>query len=93
MYVHIQKLKEAFKLCTHAWYYVFKSQLNSKILFGILNFSKKRTKKIHLNYYHGLQTPNEDKSKNLKNWANVADKICFGRTLKFGSGSEFSAVQ
>ena len=31
--------------------------------------------------------------KNLKIWADVAYKICFGRTLKFGSGSLFSAVQ
>ena len=30
---------------------------------------------------HGLQTLNEGiNQKNLKNWANVADKICFGRT-------------
>ena len=29
---------------------------------------------------------------NLKIGANVADKICFGRTLKFGSGSAFSDV-
>ena len=31
--------------------------------------------------------------RNLKFWADVADKICFGRTYKFGSGSEFSAMQ
>ena len=29
----------------------------------------------------------------LKNWADVADKICFSHTWKFGSGSEFSAMQ
>ena len=30
---------------------------------------------------HGLQTPNEGiNQRYLKNWANVADKICFGRT-------------
>ena len=29
----------------------------------------------------------------LKNWADVADKICFGRTQQFGIGIEFSAVQ
>ncbi len=40
---------------------------------------------------HGLRTPNE--GINLKNWADVADKICFGRTLKFRIGIEFSAVQ
>ena len=43
---------------------------------------------------HGLRTPNESiNQRYLKNWADVADKICFGRTEKFGSGSEFSAVQ
>ena len=43
---------------------------------------------------HGLLTPNEGISeRNLKIWADVADKICFGRTKKFGSGSGFSAVQ
>ena len=30
---------------------------------------------------HGLRTPNEGKNqKYLKNWVDVADKICFGRT-------------
>ena len=30
---------------------------------------------------HGLRTPNEDiNQRNLKIWADVADKICFGRT-------------
>ena len=33
---------------------------------------------------HGLRTPNEGiNQKNLKNWADVADKICFGQ---FGIG-------
>ena len=31
--------------------------------------------------FHGLRTPNEGiNQKYLKNWADVADKICFGRT-------------
>ena len=31
--------------------------------------------------HHGLRTPNEGiNQRYLKNWANVADKICFGRT-------------
>jgi hypothetical protein len=30
---------------------------------------------------HGLRTPNEGTNqRNLKFWADVADKICFGRT-------------
>ena len=34
---------------------------------------------------HGLRTPNEGiNQRNLKFWADVADKICFGRTYKFG---------
>ena len=32
-------------------------------------------------FYHGLWTPNEGiNQRNLKFWADVADKICFGRT-------------
>ena len=32
-------------------------------------------------YIHGLQTPNEGiNQRNLKNWADVTDKVCFGRT-------------
>ena len=43
---------------------------------------------------HGLLTPNEGiNQRNMKIWADVADKICFGRSKKFGSGSWFSAVQ
>ena len=31
-------------------------------------------------FSHGLRTPNEGKNQRyLKNWADVADKICFGR--------------
>ena len=37
---------------------------------------------------HGLPTANEGINQmNLKIWADVAVKICFGHTLKFGSGS------
>ena len=36
---------------------------------------------------HGLRTPNEGKNKkNMKFRANVAEKICFGSTYKFGIG-------
>ena len=39
---------------------------------------------------HGLRTPNERRNqRNLKFWADVADKICFGRTYKFGIGIWF----
>ena len=45
-------------------------------------------------FIHGLWTPHEGINwRNLKNWADVADKICFGRTKQFGIGIEFSAVQ
>ena len=48
----------------------------------------------HYNSLHGLRTPNEGTNqRNLKFWADVADKICFGRTYKFGIGIWFSAVQ
>ena len=43
-----------------------KGQLISKTIYGVV---------------HGLRTPNEDINQQfLKNWADVADKICFGRT-------------
>ena len=43
---------------------------------------------------HGLRTPNEGiNQRYLKNWADVADKICFGRTWKFWIGIWFSAGQ
>jgi hypothetical protein len=46
------------------------------------------------NQDHGLRTPNEGiNQRYLKIWANVADKIFFGRTKQFGIGIEFSAVQ
>ena len=45
-------------------------------------------------FAHGLRTPNKGiDQRYLKNWANVVDKICCRHTKKFGSGSEFSAVQ
>ena len=43
---------------------------------------------------HGLRTSNKGINQRiLKIWADVADKVGFGRTKKFGSGSGFSAVQ
>ena len=34
---------------------------------------------------HGLRTPNEDINQRcLKNWADVADKICFAKNLGVG---------
>ena len=42
---------------------------------------------------HGLRTPNEGiNQRYLKNWADVADKICFGRTKKIGIGIEVKAI-
>ena len=39
---------------------------------------------------HGLQTSNEGiNQRNLKIWADVADKICFGRTQQLGMGVNF----
>ena len=43
---------------------------------------------------HKLRTPNKCiHHRNLKFWANVADKICFGRAYKFRIGILFSAMQ
>ena len=45
-------------------------------------FSFQRGFQGNVNYWsHGLRTPNEGiNQRYLKNWADVADKICFGRT-------------
>ena len=41
----------------------------------------KTLKKSFNGLKHGLRTPNEGiKQRYLKNWADAADKICFGRT-------------
>ena len=42
---------------------------------------------VYLGRKHGLRTPNEGiNQRYLKNRADVADEICFGRTYKFGIG-------
>ena len=39
------------------------------------------TKNLIDGFIHGLRTPNEGiNQRYLNNWADVADKICFGRT-------------
>ena len=44
---------------------------------GVLRFNYRPSGSMH----HGLRTPNEGiNQRNLKFWADVADKICFGRT-------------
>ena len=46
---------------------------------------EKRPNCLTLSPLHGLRTPNEGMNqRNLKIWANVADKMCFGRNYKFG---------
>ena len=43
--------------------------------------------KIQNGLGHGLRTPNAGiNQRNLKFWADVADKVCFGRINKFGIG-------
>ena len=42
------------------------------------------------NHDHKLPIPNEGMNqRNLKIWANVVDKICFGRTKNLGVGVDF----
>ena len=50
-----------------------------------LNFEWVIGEELPCGWVHGLRTPNE--GINLKFWADVADKICFGRIYK--SGIEF----
>ena len=43
-----------------------------------------------VSHIHGLRTPNESiNQRNLKIMADVADKICFGRTKILGVGVDF----
>ena len=45
----------------------------------------KRSKPENIDVMHGLHAPNEDiNQRNLKFWADVAEKICLGHTYKFG---------
>ena len=58
---------------TRQTYHQFKVSLNYQVYVYDLN--------------HGLRTPNEGiNQRNLKFWADVAYKICFGHTYKFGIG-------
>ena len=64
------------------------SQLTWALFYGIIMMSSNAalnlTQWVDIIFYaiaHGLRTPNEGiNQKYLKNWADVADKICFGRT-------------
>ena len=52
----------------------------------MLQFDSNNHVAVHTTHHlfsktHGLRTPNEGiNQRNLKIWATVADKICFGRT-------------
>ena len=47
----------------------------------------KADEKIQLLHFQGLRTPNEGiNQRNLKFWADLADKISFGRIYKFEIG-------
>ena len=49
--------------------------------------------KLHV-WGHRIRTLNQGiNQRNLKFWTDVADKICFGHTYKFGIGIEFLAIQ
>ena len=54
---------------------------NVRIRHNIFHLREKKSQKSFHQSAHGLRTPNEGiNQRNLKFWANVADKICFGRT-------------
>ena len=64
----------------------------SKYYFSALGDVPPCLKPLHCACYlcpaHRLRTPNEGiNQRNLRIWANVADKISFGRTKRFGIGS------
>ena len=53
---------------------------NEVYILGHISSLIDRIRPVHASY-HGLRTPNEGiNQRDLKNWANEADKICFGRT-------------
>ena len=62
----------------------FQAYLQCLSIFRLLEIVaslRKLVGQMHLTYNHGLRTPNEGiNQRNLKIWADVADKICFGRT-------------
>ena len=66
----------------------FMRNASGKALRGNLDTKGRHTK--HVPMYgccYGLRRPNEGiNQRNLKYLADVADKICFGRTYKFGIG-------
>ena len=49
---------------------------------AIVDCKKQQNREIaRYDFSHGLRTPNEGTNQRyLKNWADVADKTCFGRT-------------
>ena len=56
---------------------------------GVLNHKREQAhkKRPQFGLKHGLRTHNEGKNqRNLKFWADMADKICFSRTYEFGIG-------
>ena len=57
---------------------LFKVQFND---FSYLSSIALDSFQFFISSYHGLRTPNEGiNQRYLKNWADVADKICFGHT-------------
>ena len=57
------------------------------LIWSVVNFALRgfvftaECKSFYDSLYHGLRTPNEGISQRyLKNWADLEDKICFGRT-------------
>ena len=52
-----------------------------KLTFGCPGQNGQLVERFGISRIHGLRTPNDGiNQKYLKNWADVADKICFGRT-------------
>ena len=59
--------------------FAFKSQYI--VLEGVFQSLRMINGRVKITSVHGLRTPNEGiNQRNLKFWADVADKICFGRT-------------
>ena len=63
-------------------YVVMRYEIRNIHILHSKNTRQAKMKHFMLNKFsHGLRTPNEGiTQRNLKIWADVADKICFGRT-------------
>ena len=76
-----QIIKFGARLADDEWHRLGISVKGNSIT-AIVDCKKQQNREIaRYDFSHGLRTPNEGTNQRyLKNWADVADKTCFGRT-------------